>query len=410
MQHAEQALIAAVMRKPSMLSTVNLSPSDFSNPTLAGIWDAIEAIAPVKPVDLITVTDYLDQTTGQDWLKSVSFVANSPCTIESLPTYESEIKAQARERVTRDVLARYLDQRSTIDVAALTSELMALDTHHSKRKIMSMAEAVSASFDKIEQAIAKGDAPGHKTGIAILDEHLGGMHDSDLYVFGGRPAMGKTAFLISIMLASPTKGFFVSGEMAIDQVGQRMISQQSKVAATKLRNGKIDESEWPMITAAMQSLLAKKVWTYDSPNPSIKEVMQKARIARHEYGVEVIYCDYLQKFTDIDAKHEREEIARSVISLKNLARELQCPVVTLAQLNRNCESRPDKRPIMSDLGGSGAIEQEPDAIGFLYRDVVYNENANPNEAELIWGKNRHGPTGYMPLHFEPKTMIFRDVI
>jgi replicative DNA helicase len=404
----EYALIASVFRKPSILQTIELTDKDFANSTCAMIWDSLKTVSQDYPIDVVTISDDLSKKTGQDWLKIVAGIANTSCSVESVPGYQKNIKECARERAVRDLLASYLQSDEGVNIDRLTSELMDLSTRGDTYRILSLQECVKSAFDEIEHCYNNKGSMGISTGFNSLDEKLGGLHNSDLIVVGGRPAMGKTAFAISMMIKSNCKSFFVSGEMAKQQIGKRFISQLSRVPAVSLRNGNIEEEQWPMLTAGMQESMSRKAWVIDKPNPSIEDVMRYARIARHEKGAEVIYCDYLQKFTDSKSNFRTEEVGHAAKCLKQLARELDCPVVALAQLNRNLERREDKHPIMSDLEGAGAIEQEADSIGFLYRDVVYNENADPTEAQIRWEKNRHGPTGYMNLRWCPKTMTYYD--
>lgn len=404
----EYALIASIFRKPSMLKNLEITEDDFNDRTCSMIFSAIKNIETDYPVDVVTVSDELNRYTGQDWLARVASIANTPCSAESAEGYQKSIKSDARERGIRGLLNDYLHSEGNINIDKLTSELMNLATRGDCYKIVSMKECINSAFEEVEQSYYNKGQIGISTGFASLDDKLGGLHKSDLIVIGGRPAMGKTAFAISMMVKSECKSFFVSGEMAKQQIGKRFISQISKVPAVALRNGDIQEEQWPMLSAGMAEALRRNAWVIDKPNPSIDDVMRYARIARHEYGAEVIYCDYLQKFTDSKSANRTEEVGHAAKCLKQLARELDCPVVALAQLNRNLERRDSKHPIMSDLEGAGAIEQEADSIGFLYRDVVYNEHADPTEAQIRWEKNRHGPTGYMNLRWCPKTMTYSD--
>jgi replicative DNA helicase len=406
--NTEQGLLSVLLNNPSKLGLVPILASDFEDPTNAAIYQAMVDVQPNSPIDIVSVSEYLEKQTGQNWVRSVGLVANAPGSVRNLETYAENIKHRAKQKASREILTHYLYRDGDLDINALTSELMRVGAEQSKSRIKSMRDVVTSAFHDIEKAYETKGIPGISTGFNSIDEKLGGLHPSDLVVIGARPAMGKTAFVVSMMLSSPAKSFFVSGEMSERQVGARFISQRSFVPATRLRNGELQEDDWPKLTNGMEILLSKKLWVYDKPNPDIDEVCQQARIARHEHQIEVIYCDYLQKFCPDGRDSKVERVGEVAIKLKGLARELDCPVVALAQLNRNLEKRPDKRPIMSDLEGAGAIEQEADSIGFLYRDNVYNENSPPNEAEIRWEKNRHGPTGYMPLDWNPQTMTFSD--
>lgn len=406
MEH-EYAVISAIFKNPQRMSMVTLEPDDFSDSSCRMIWKSIQDVAREYPVDIVTVSERLARETGQNWVKVVGTIANSPGVPNHLESYCKTIQADSLQRKAREICARVAHGEGDVDLAVVTSELLAL-TRDRSSQTYSFRQTIAEAYNDIEAAFTNGGIPGISTGFQGIDNILGGFHNSDLVVFGGRPSMGKTAFLISLMLKCQAKSFFVSGEMAFKQVGSRLISQQSRVSATTLRNGSIQESDWPKLTAGMQALLGRSGWIYDKPNPTIQDVMQGARMARHEHGIEIMYVDYLQKIRSHGKASRVDEIEDVVMGLKDIGRELDIPVVALAQVNRECEKRPDKRPVMSDLKGAGAIEQEADAIAFLYRDHVYNDDANETEAELNWEKNRHGPIGLMRFQWCPRTMTFSD--
>lgn len=402
----EQAIISAVINTPNCLSRVNLEPSDFSDTNCQQIWSAITAISRKEQIDLINISEWLKNETGYDWVKTVASIARTVATPTNIENYCERVKADALQRKARSIFIQAAHSEEPNDIQKIITDLMAL-TKEDKNHVVTMQEAIEEAFTKIEEAYYREGVPGRQTGFESLDEYLGGYHDSDLIVIGGRPAMGKTAMMVTMINNCAAKGFFVSSEMARDQVGSRVISSNSRVPATRLRNG-VHESDFAAMSSAAASYLKTQCLIYDKPGPTIEEVVHQARIAKLDKGIEVVYVDYIQKIRSRSKSNRVDEIEDVVMGLKDLARELQVPVIALAQLNRECEKRNDKRPMMSDLKGAGAIEQEADAIAFLYRDIVYNEQANENDAELIFEKNRHGPTGTIPMHFDPKTMKFSD--
>lgn len=406
MEH-ERAVISAVFKNPKRISLANLDPDDFSDYTCKMIWWAMLEVCRDQPIDLVTVTEWLSNNSGQDWLKAVATIANSAGIPDNIESYAKKIKAQSIERKAREICAKAAHGDEAVDLSKITSELLALSMDR-ETKTYTIKQTIKAAFHDIEKAYEKGGAPGIPTGFAGMDEIMGGFHNSDLIIFGGRPSMGKTAFLVSMMLKCQAPSLFISSEMSHKQVGVRLISQQSGVPATTLRNGSLNEGHWPMLNTGFQALSARSGWIYDKPNPTIQDVIQSARMARHEHGIEIVYVDYLQKLRSAGKMNRVDEIEDVAMGLKDMARELDVPVVALSQVNRECEKRPDKRPIMSDLKGAGAIEQEADAIAFLYRDHVYNEESPEEEAELLWEKNRHGPIGVMRFDWCPRTMTFSD--
>ena len=403
----EYAIISAVLKTPNRIGSVNLSADDFSDPSCATVWDAMLEVSRHSPVDLITVTEHLSKKTGQEWVATVGRMANHPSSPANLDAYLKNQHASALQRKARDICAKAAYSEGDIDVDSLTSDLMAL-ARRDDRGLKSLKDALNEAYKALDDAVNSSGTPGIETGYASFDEFLGGYHKSDLIVIAGRPAMGKTALLISMIMKCAARAFLVSGEMASVQVGGRVISMSSGVPATQIRNGQMNCGDWPKITSGFQKALQRKCWIYDKPGPTIQEVMQSARLAKHEHDIEIVYVDYIQKIRSANKSNRVDEIEDVVMGLKDLARELEVPVISLAQVNRECEKRNDRRPVMSDLKGAGAIEQEADAIAFIYRDHVYNDNADPSDTEILWEKNRHGPTGTMRIHWSPQTMTFSD--
>jgi replicative DNA helicase len=239
---------------------------------------------------------------------------------------------------------------------------------------------------------------GVPTGLFGLDDMLGGLHDSDLIVVGARPAMGKTGLLLGMVMAGSDKGpvGLISAEQPASQVGLRWMASGANVGVGKLRAAKIEDYQWPRITRAVSDLGPRPIRIFDRSSPDIAEVARVARRWKQQYGIKALYVDYLQKL-EISAqasapKHERVgAIARA---LKNLARDLNIPVVALAQVARKVEERQNQRPQMSDLADSSEIEKEADQIMTLWRDQS-NPLAETAPAEINVVKNRHGNIGTM---------------
>jgi len=263
------------------------------------------------------------------------------------------------------------------------------------------------AVDRVE-ALFQSDEPitGQSTGFADLDNMTSGLQDSDLIIVAGRPSMGKTSFAMNLAENIAIKGdkpvAVFSMEMPGEQLALRLMASLGRIDSHRVRTGKLEEDEWPRLASAVSILASAKLYIDDSAGLTPVDLRARARRLAREHGqLGCIIIDYLQLMQTSSATDNRTaEISEISRSLKSLARELNCPVVALSQLNRNLEQRPNKRPVMSDLRESGSIEQDADLVIFIYRDEVYNEDsADKGIAEIIISKQRNGPIGTCRLTF-----------
>ena len=255
---------------------------------------------------------------------------------------------------------------------------------------------------------------GITTGFIDLDRKINGLQKTDLILIAARPAMGKTAFSLNIAQNAAMKGnasvAIFNLEMSKEQLIQRMISSTSHVELNKLKNGNIEDDEWPKITTGMGILQNTKIYIDDSPGITAVELRSKCRRLKVEKGLDLVLIDYLQLMEgDGRTESRQQEISKISRSLKILAKELECPVIALSQLSRAVEQRSDHRPMLSDLRESGAIEQDADLVMFLYRDDYYNPDSDQkNITEVIIAKHRHGEIGTIPLTWFGQYQLFKD--
>lgn len=289
----------------------------------------------------------------------------------------------------------------------LISESMKLANVGGKKFNYDARESMQVFIEKLEE-IFDASETGLKTGIEALDKTMGGMQPSDLTVIGARPAQGKTAFAVSVLrnIAKQGKrvGFF-STEMSVFQVMGRLVSMESNINAHKLRSADLSETDFSRLTAATTIISALSLRICDKPAITIGELAMQARAWAADGNIDFIVVDYLTRLhIDKPSGNQNLDVGVIVTELKNLARNLNIPVMVLAQLNRQSANRQDKRPLMSDLRDSGIIEQEADQIIMLYRP---DEDVG-GSPELILEKNRHGECGIVRVDFEPSTMCWRD--
>ncbi len=278
-----------------------------------------------------------------------------------------------------------------------------------------LSEILPATVDRLDQLHqSKGSITGLSSGFTRLDEYTAGLQPGDLIIIAGRPSMGKTSLALNIAenaaLGSRKSAAIFSMEMSVEQLAFRMVSSLGRVDQAHLRNGRFGDEDWPRINGAIQQMAEAPIFIDDTPAMTPTEVRARARRLQRERGLDLIVVDYLQLMrVQGSAENRATEISEISRSLKALARELRVPVIALSQLNRSVESRADKKPVMSDLRESGAIEQDADLILFIYRDEVYNaDSPRRGTADINIAKQRNGPTGEFPLTFVGKLTKFEN--
>ncbi|HVO41845.1 MAG TPA: replicative DNA helicase, partial [Aggregatilineales bacterium] len=285
-----------------------------------------------------------------------------------------------------------------------------------RKDIVPVRQAVSEYFDRIEYLYTHQDEPlGVPSGFTDLDHLLGGFQKSDLVIVASRPGVGKTSFLLSAALNAAKANARIaifSLEMSTEQVVQRLISSETQINQQKLRLGNIDEREWGLLVEATARLGKFKIFIDDSPGITTLQMRTKCRRLYREHGLDLIVVDYLQLMQSDRARQENrvQEISEISRGLKEMAKELNVPVISAAQLSRAVEQRSDKRPMLSDLRESGSIEQDADIVMFLYRDELYDPNTERiNQADVIIAKHRNGPTDTITLFFRKELTQFASM-
>ena len=379
-----------------------------------------------KPVDLITLQNRLKEKDIPPEITAMEFVREL---LDSVPTsanvkYYAGIvaeKATLRKliKATEGVENECYAQKDSVDTIMDEAEknIFKVLQRRNAGDYVPISTVVNNALDKISIAARnKGAVTGIPTGFIDLDFKTAGLQPSDLVLIAARPSMGKTAFVLNIAqyvaFRQSLSAAIFSLEMSKEQLVNRLFSLQSGVDAQKLRTGNLDESDWENLIEGATDIGQSKLIIDDTPGISIGELRSKCRRYKLEHGLDIIMIDYLQLMTGSgkNAESRQQEISEISRSLKGLARELQIPVIALSQLSRAVESRPDKRPMLSDLRESGAIEQDADVVMFIYRDDYYNQSCKQtNEAEIIIAKQRNGPTGTVKLHWEGQYTRFSNL-
>lgn len=435
-QMMEQAVLAALMTIAEAWESVAdiLSEHDFYAPRHRIIYQAIEKLAKSgAPYDVILVHDWLlkqqqlDAAGGEAYLSQL--MSESPTSLFNLPSYAEKVKELATLRhmihVGNQILQNAYEPKgqSVSDLLdQAETQIFSLAEQHNSRKSQTGPQAigdiVTQVVDKLDVlAQMDGNITGLSTGFTELDNKTYGMQPGDLIIVAARPSMGKTTFAMnlveSVLFNSNLPALVFSMEMPADSIVMRLISSFGRVHQGHLRAGNLDANEWAKVSSTIVHLENTKLYVDDSSALPPNELRARARrIAKMNDGkIGCIMVDYLQLMKVPGMGDNRVgEISEISRSLKALAKEMNCPVIALSQLNRQLETRPNKRPVMSDLRESGAIEQDADLIMFIYRDEVYNkETKEPGIAEIIIGKQRNGPIGTVRLAFEGVYTRFSDL-
>lgn len=372
-----------------------------------------------QPCDAVTLGDWFAKS-GLDGVVDPQYVvelANDTPSAANILAYAAIVRDKALRRRIIDNATTMLESsygaeqesQSILDMAV--AALMALQKVEAKCEF-TIKDAVTMAYAKASDAMKNGGKiQGVPTGLSDVDEHLGGLHNSDLIVIGARAACGKTSFLLNLANNCGVPCGIISGEMPAVQVGSRMLSLESRVDAAKMRNGQFIEDDFPRLVIGVESLINREMYIYDKSGPTITEVIRQTRKWVKQYGIKILYLDYIQRIRAVDtdkktARHER--VAEVTQKLKDLARDLNIPIVALAQVSRDVDRREDKVPNMGDLSDSSEIEKESDVVITLCRPYVYDEQADPEEMIVSVEKNRHGGTGVVKCRWIGRYMRIED--
>ena len=380
------------------------------------------------PIDVITLSDRLAAAGELDSVGGLAYITDL---VTDTPS-ASNINAYAKVVRERSLLRRLIETAQDIAATGFNPEGRSSEEliDEAEHKIMQISEEgmkqggpqevnplLSRALERIEHLFhSGGDITGMSTGFKDLDKMTSGMQPADLVIVAGRPSMGKTSFAMNLVehaVLNQTKPIVVfSMEMPADQLIVRMLSSVGRIDQTRIRNGKLEQDDWPKLSAAVTKLKDVPLFIDDTPALTPTELRARARRLAREHGeIGMIMIDYLQLMQVADRGEGRTaEISEISRNLKAIAKEFNCPMVALSQLNRSLEQRPNKRPQNSDLRESGAIEQDADVIMFIYRDEVYNEDsADKGIAEVIIGKQRNGPIGTCRLTFRGQFTRFDNL-
>ncbi|EKP94791.1 replicative DNA helicase [Thermaerobacter subterraneus] len=410
---AEQSVLGAILIDREALARVLeiLEPSHFYREAHQRIFEvATELFERGEAVDTITLSEALRQ---RGWLERVGGLTYLTSLANAVPTAANaehyarivEEKALLRRLVAAatDIARRAYEGQDPAEeqLDAAEQAIFAIAQDRRRQGYAAIRDVLVDTFEHIERLyLHQGETIGVPTGFRDLDSMLAGLHPSELIILAARPSQGKTTLALNMVAHAAAHGYPVgvfSLEMSRDQLAMRLLAAEARLNQQRLRTGMLAEDDWPRLTDAIGRLSELPVFIDDTPNLSIMEVRARARRMKAEHDIGLLVLDYLQLMhTRGRAESRQQEISEISRSLKALARELKVPVLALSQLSRAVEQRQDRRPQLSDLRESGAIEQDADVVLFIYHNP---EDAAENVVEIIVAKQRNGPTGSVKLYF-----------
>ena len=428
---AECGVLGSIIIDPEAIVQVAdfLHSDDFYRDAHRTIYEVIlQLYEQREPADFITISDELERRNKLEEVGGASYITSL---INQVPT-SGNVEYYGRIVERTSILRRLIHAAGQIaaiayeegdaDVALDRAEqlIFNISQRHARTDFSLLRDILSEYMNKLDQLHERrGTIVGVPTGFTDLDRLTGGLQRSDLIILAARPAIGKTSLALSLAHNSTVKYqhsvAIFSLEMSKEQLVQRLLSMDAGVDQQRLRTGWIEDDEWDRIIYAMGTLSEANIWIDDTPGITTVEMRSKARRLQAEHGIDLIIVDYLQLMQSVLGSGKRnenrvQEISEVSRNLKALARELNVPVLALAQLSRAVETRQSKVPQLSDLRESGSLEQDADIVMFIYRDDIYNpESERKNIADIIVAKHRNGPIGEVSLYFQASQTRFRDL-
>ena len=414
---AERSVLGASMLDERALIEVaeKIKPEDFYKKNHQEIFAAMMQLHRQNaPVDSLTVSEELSKRGVLEMVGGRAYVAGLASDVPSIANaseYASIVAEKALLRnliiVSDDVMSKsYADDTEAekmLDYAE--QQIMDIARKRQSRSVVALSDILLDNMEMInERSKTKGQITGVPTGLTDLDRKTSGLQKSDLIILAARPSMGKTAFALCVAKNAAAKGnkvMIFSLEMSKEQLTQRLLAMEAMVDSDKMRKGDLNTEDWKALSKAADSLDKAKLFIDDTPGMPLMEMKNKCRRLKEKEGLDLVIVDYLQ-LMEMGGRVESRQLEIAALSrqMKQMARELECPVIALSQLSRASEQRKDNRPILSDLRDSGAIEQDADVVLFLYRDEVYNpETEKPGECEVNVAKQRNGPIGVVEVRW-----------
>ena len=424
---AEESVLGAVLLSSDAanIALERLHAEDFYRPAHQQIFEAVRKLFDThEPIDAVTVSEVLrrDGTLERiGGVESLTRILDAVPTASNIDYYAGIVDEHAlRRRLMRvggDIgsLAGHLTEPITDVIDQAEQAVFQVAERRVGEGLTSIDPLLGPAIERAEELQRLGsDVTGIATGYKDLDRKLAGLHPTNLIIIAARPGMGKTALALNIAQNVAQRDIPVaifSLEMSREEIVSRMLCAQGRIDSQRLRTGQLSEADFTKLSNAASSLYKKPVYVDDSPGLTVTEIRAKSRRLKRRPGLGLVIVDYLQLMQGSGGENRQQEIALISRSLKNLARELEVPIIAVSQLNRSLEQREDKRPRLGDLRESGAIEQDSDVVMFIYRDEYYSPERIEVKglAEVVIAKHRQGAVGKITMTFLPEFTLFADM-
>ncbi len=425
---AERAVLSAILLNEENFALVSdfLLPQDYYFRPHQLICQAlIDLSSQNKRIDLVTLQNHLASRNQLEEIGGIVYLLDLQEDIPAVGLIEQHAQIVKDKSLLRNLITTssgiisscYDHKGRELEEILDNAEQSIFQIAHRKdsKSFLPFRDILNATFKRLSALSQREGITGITSGFSKFDEMTSGMQKGDLLILAARPSMGKTALALNIACNAQKAGHAVgmfSLEMSSDQLAMRILSAESRIPHHYIRNASVTSDEWNVLTNTAAEISEAKLYIDDTPTISIMELRSRARKLKAKHNIELLVIDYLQLISGDSQRHENrtQEISQISRCLKALAKELDIAVLALSQLSRSLEARIDKRPMLSDLRESGAIEQDGDVIFFVYRDIVYNRDTeHPDLAEIIIGKQRNGPTGAVTVRFANDITRFEDV-
>lgn len=423
---AEQAIIGCILAKNETFDSANqiIKPVDFYDSRTQRIYKSIVLMFEkdikvdyVSLVSQLSSENILQEVGGEEFITEITLSSFYTPNIE---TYCKSVKEKSLLRsligASEDIIdSSYKQADDVSDILAIAENRIfeiSQDSHN--QGLVRVSDTMDDTLRQInELTLADGKITGVSTGLNVVDNKLSGLQNSQLILLAARPAMGKTALGLTMAWNAAKIGksvAFFSLEMSTYQLNQRLLSMVSLVSLESIINGSIRDDDWSLLIDATKKIVKTDLYVDETPGIRLSEMKSKLKRLKAERGLDLVVIDYLQLMqADGRQENRQNEIASISRGLKSLSKELNCPILSLAQLSREADKRADHKPILSDLRESGAIEQDADVVMLLYREDYYDEEVEPNQAKVIFAKHRNGATGTVDLFFNKQCTTFTDL-
>lgn len=423
---SEQAIIGCILAKNETFDSANqiIKPVDFYDSRTQRIYKSIVLMFEkdikvdyVSLVSQLSSENILQEVGGEEFITEITLSSFYTPNIE---TYCKSVKEKSLLRsligASEDIIDSSYKQKDDVsDILAIAENRIfeiSQDSHN--QGLVRVSDTMDDTLRQInELTLADGKITGVSTGLDVVDNKLSGLQNSQLILLAARPAMGKTALGLTMAWNAARLGksvAFFSLEMSTYQLNQRLLSMVSLVSLESIINGSIRDDDWSLLIDATKKIVKADLYVDETPGIRLSEMKSKLKRLKAERGLDLVVIDYLQLMqADGRQENRQNEIASISRGLKSLSKELNCPILSLAQLSREADKRADHKPILSDLRESGAIEQDADVVMLLYREDYYDEEVEPNQAKVIFAKHRNGATGTVDLFFNKQCTTFTDL-